>query len=86
MFACGISSFTHTWMNLGCQKCLQSTSAMTYHALCMHQDTSHDIEDRDQIPHPLCMGIKFQIPHPRKVNGKSGQMAGGGGGDVEASI
>ena len=55
MFARGISSSTRTWMNIGCQKRLQST----------YRDTSHDIEDRDQIPHPVCMGIKF--PTPGKV-------------------
>ena len=56
MFARGISSLTRTWVNLGCQKRLQSTSAMTYHASRTHRDTSHDIEDRDQIPRPLSMG------------------------------
>ena len=56
MFARGISSFTRTW-----------TTAMTYHTSCTHRDTSHDIEARDQIPHPLCMGIK--ISHPRKGKG-----------------
>ena len=65
MFVRGISSFTRTWMNLGCQKRLQSTSAMTNDASCTHRDTSDDIEARDQIPHPLCMGIKF--PTPGKV-------------------
>ena len=54
-----VSQVSHTWMNLGCQKRLQLISAMTYHASCMHRDMLHDIEDRDQIPHPLCMGIKF---------------------------
>ena len=71
MFARGISSFTRTWMNLGCQKRLQSTSAMTYHALCTHRDTSHNIEAADQIP------------HPRKVKAVKCPV-GGGGGDVEA--
>ena len=30
-------------------------SAMTYHASRTHRDTSHDIEARDQIPHPRGM-------------------------------
>ena len=30
-----------------------------------HRETSHDIEARDQIPRPLCIGIKF--PTPGKV-------------------
>ena len=70
MFARGISSFTGTWMNLGCQKRLQSTSTMTYHASCTHRDASHDIEARDQIPHPYAWGSNSpplmhgdQIPH-----------------------
>ena len=83
MFARGISSCTRAWMNLGCQKRLQSTSAMTYHASCTHRDTSHDIEVRDQIPHPLCMEIKF--PTPGKAE-RSNARGVGGGGHVEASI
>ena len=67
MFAHGKSSFTRTWMNLGCQKRLQSTSAMTYHASCTHRETSQDFEARDQIPHPLCMGIKLQNPGMAKA-------------------
>ena len=89
MFAHGISSFTRTWMNLGCQKHLQSTSAMTYHASCTHRDTSHDIEARDQIPHPLCIGVKFPTPGKVKVvkcPGYAREGGGGGGGDVESSI
>ena len=82
MFARGISSFTRTWMNLGCQKRLQSTSAMTYHTSCTHRDTSHDIKARDQIPHPLCMGIKFATPG----KGKGSNVCPGGGGYVEALI
>ena len=85
VFARGIASFTCTWMNLECQKHLQLTSPMTYHASCTHRDTSHDIEDRDQIPHPLCMGIKF--PTSGKVKAvKCLGYARGGGRDVEALI
>ena len=79
MFAHGISSFTCTWMNLGCQKRLQSTSAMTFHASCTHRHTSHDIEARDQIPHPLCMGIKFSTPGKVKAVKCQGYSRGGGG-------
>ena len=63
-------------MNLGCQKRLQST-AMTYHASCTHRDTSHDIEDRDQIPRPLCMGIKFPTPGKVKAVKCPGYARGG---------
>ena len=77
MFASGISSFTRTWMNLGCQKRLQSTSAMTYHASCTYRDTSYDIEDRDRIPRPLCMGIKFPIPGKVKTVKCPGYARGG---------
>ena len=48
MFARGISSFTRTWMNLGCQKRLQSTSATTY----PNPNPNIDIEARDEIHHP----------------------------------
>ena len=41
MFARGMSSFTHTWMNLGCQKCLQSTSAMPVIMPRAHTETCH---------------------------------------------
>ena len=33
-----------------------------YHASRTHRDMSHDIEERDQIPHPH----GDQIPHPRE--------------------
>ena len=49
------------------------------------QGMSHDIEARDQIPHPLCMGIKFSTPGKAKRS-NAPDMLGGGGGDVEASI
>ena len=46
---------------------------------------SHDIEARVQIPHLLCMGIKF--PAPGKAKGSTTRgMPVGGRGDVEASI
>ena len=48
MFARGISSFTRTWMNLRCQKRLQSTSATTY----SNPNPNIDIEARDEIHHP----------------------------------
>ena len=42
----------------------------------------------DQIPHPLCMGIKFPTPGKVKVVKLPGYARGRGGGgkDVEASI
>ena len=87
MFACGISSFTHTWMNLGWQKRLQSTSAMTYHALCRHRDTSHDIEARIKFPTPYAWGSNSLPPGRLKQSNARGMPGGGGGGgDVEASI
>ena len=43
----------------------------------VHRDTSHDIEARDQIPHPLCMGIKF--PTPGKVKAVNARGMPGGG-------
>ena len=49
------------------------------------RDTSHDIEAVDQIPHPLCMGIKFPTPAKVKVV-KCPGYARGGGGDAEAWI
>ena len=51
---------------------------MTYHASCTHRDTSHDIEARDQILHPFCMGIKFSTPGKAKRSNARGW-------DVEAS-
>ena len=66
MFACGISSFTHID-----EFRLPETPSVD------HRDTSHDIEDRDQIPHPLCMGVG-------KV--KAVKFPGYARGDVEASI
>ena len=64
-----------------------STSVMTYHASCKQRDTSHDIKARVQIPHPLCMGIKFLTPREGKGVKCLGYACGGvEWGDVEASI
>ena len=49
-----------------------------------HRDMSHHVEARDQIPHPLCMGIKFPIPGKAKAVKCQGYARWGG--DVEASI
>ena len=83
MFTCGISSFTRTRMNLGYQKSLQSASAVTYHALCTHRDTSHDIEARDQIPIPYTWGSN-EPPPGRQSDHMPGVCQEGD--DVEASI
>ena len=72
MFARGISSFTH-----------MDEFRMPETPSVYLRDTSHDIEDRDQIPHPLCMGIKFPTPGKVKAVKCPGYARGR---DVEASI
>ena len=71
MFARGISSFTHM-DEFRMPETPSVDSAMTY----THRDTSHDIEDRDQIPHPLCMGIKFPTPGRLKRSNARGMPGG----------
>ena len=82
VFARDISSFTRTWMNLGCKKRLQSISTMTYH------ETRHmTLRLRIKLPTLCAWGSNSPPPGKAKQSNARGMPGGGGGGgDVEASI